>query len=498
MGEMAPPDATTNERSWVTPLLGVNLWVMLVGAPALHAAGAGEAGSQLPVAVLAQAFLPLTILWLAVRRPSPLLLRFVYPASLLIPLLLHRPLMAERTLGPAGVVAVLVGLAAWFLAAGGVEPSTQRPRGGAVRAGIALGALFISGAYLVHFDASVVGWVDRIWPGRAAEARVLLSLVAFIGWMAAAAVALKILAPSGAAIVASLLLLACNDGGTRRGVGGPSAGMQGPDVGERVVAEVNGRQISLSALRFAVQAEGADADVRQVLDRLVTQELLLERAEEAGLGADSESWTLARRRAVQRLIEEEFEARHKVEDLPAKVVRSAYDRNEGIFNQPDLMEMIHAVALVKKDAPEDAQAAAKKLCEEVRDRVLQLPAQERTIERLTEIVAPFKESGAEIDAQDLGWQAESSALVKAFVEAAFKLKEEGEVSPVVHTKFGYHLIVRRGWKDKVSRGLDEVREELVQKLYPEWRQQRFQLWLTEMDKAAGTERWPKVVSALQE
>ena len=473
--------------SWVTALLAFNLWVMLVGAPALHAGGGGW-----PYALLALA--PLGALAAALRWPSPAMLRFVYPLALLAPLLLSRPLMAERTLGPAGALAVVISLAAWFLVAG----TPRRPGAGPSRparvAGVSLAFLFLACVGVVHFHPGVLAWIDDTWPGRAAEARVLLSLVGFMVWMAGAWLSLRILSRPGLVAAALLALTGC-DGGPAP-VQGPGGAPTATPAGT-VVAEVDGRPISLATLQAAVAAEGAAADPRAVLERLITYELLYPRAVQAGLASDPEVVQVARQRAVQRLIAEEFESRTRIADVPERHLKTAFKRNERVYNHPNLMKLTHIIVLVAEDAPEPDLAAARALAEQLHAQVAALQPAERTHAGLRALIRPHKAGAIKLRAEDLGWKARNSPLVEDFLVAAFALTEDGQVSPVSKTKFGFHVIVRLGWQDELVQTYEDVRDDVLARLHPEWQQAEFMQWVEGLREGTDTLGAPDVLQILQ-
>lgn len=500
MGAMADhvPSRDNAGVSWVTGLLGFNLWVMLVGAPALHGGPRGWGPLALELA-------PLLALAAALGRPTPAMLRFVYPAALLAPLLLRRPLMAERTLGPAGALAVIVSLAAWFLIASPARSATRGPHRPARIAALTLGLLFVALVAVVHFHPAVRTWIDGTWPGRAAEARVLLSLLGFMVWMAVAAVALRRLSRPAVVLGASLALgsiasfgvAGCDGGGDS-----PAHRSLGPvDLSAKTgaaVAMVDGRPIATETLQAAVAAEGPGADPRELLQRLITYELLTPRAAELGLAQAPEVVHVRRQRAVQRLIEDRFESRTRLEDVPERHLKAAFERNERVYNHPNLMKLTHLVVLAKEDAPAEERAAARTLARELHAQVQALPPTERTHKALKALVKPLQAGTIKLRAEDLGWKARASPLAERFLIAAFALKEDGAVSPVSETEFGYHVIVRLGWKDELTNTYPDVRADVLERLHPEWRRAEFMRWAEGLREAAGTQTWPELLQLLQQ
>ena len=63
-------------------------------------------------------------------------------------------------------------------------------------------------------------------------------------------------------------------------------------------------------------------------------------------------------------------------------------------------------------------------------------------------------------------------MVKAFEEAVFKQKE-GEISDVLESEFGYHIIKLTGIKTAKVKSLDEVRADIVSELKREAATRKF-------------------------
>jgi peptidyl-prolyl cis-trans isomerase C len=63
-------------------------------------------------------------------------------------------------------------------------------------------------------------------------------------------------------------------------------------------------------------------------------------------------------------------------------------------------------------------------------------------------------------------------MVAPFAKAAQALKNPGDISPIVKTKFGYHVLKLVAHQPDRQKSFDEIRAALVQKLRNDWVSQR--------------------------
>ena len=149
-------------------------------------------------------------------------------------------------------------------------------------------------------------------------------------------------------------------------------------------------------------------------------------------------------------------------------LRRYYDENASRFTQAEERRASHILLAVDKDAP-----AADRT--KVRERATTLLAQVRTEPaRFAEIARTVSEDpGSAPQGGDLDFFARG-AMVKPFEDAAFGMKP-GEISEVVETDFGFHIIrldeVRGGQRqpfEAVREGIEaEIRRQLAQRRFAE-------------------------------
>jgi peptidyl-prolyl cis-trans isomerase C len=161
---------------------------------------------------------------------------------------------------------------------------------------------------------------------------------------------------------------------------------------------------------------------------------------------------------IQKYIETQFSSRVTVTD---QEIRAAYDRNRDSFRQPEQVKASHI--LVKID-PADAKkkAEARKKIDDVKAKV----AQKQDFESLART---YSEDPSGSKGGDIGYVARGQVL-KSFEDALFALKT-GEVSDVVETPLGFHLIKATDRKAETVIPFETLKDQLAKALKQEKGQQ---------------------------
>ncbi|MBF0443277.1 MAG: peptidylprolyl isomerase [Oligoflexales bacterium] len=143
-----------------------------------------------------------------------------------------------------------------------------------------------------------------------------------------------------------------------------------------------------------------------------------------------------------------------------KKVKEYYDKNQSEFNKEKKVKGRHILIAFKgargssgeagKRTKEEAKALAEKVLLEVKAARGSFP---KIAEKYTDDPSGKKNGG------DLGFFDEKS-MVKEFSDTAFKLKE-GEISQVVETPFGFHIIFAEKIQDKVTIPLEAATKQIA-------------------------------------
>jgi hypothetical protein len=142
--------------------------------------------------------------------------------------------------------------------------------------------------------------------------------------------------------------------------------------------------------------------------------------------------------------------------IPEREIRRHYDANVARYAREEQVRARHILFMTRDAGPEVEQQAKKRA-----DSLL--TAIRKDGGDFAELAKRFsQEPGAAVTGGDLGWFGRGR-MVREFEQAAFAL-DSGEVSPVVKTAFGYHIIKLEGRKAAGTKPFDEVRNEIRRSL----------------------------------
>jgi peptidyl-prolyl cis-trans isomerase D len=168
-----------------------------------------------------------------------------------------------------------------------------------------------------------------------------------------------------------------------------------------------------------------------------------------------ENYRTPARVKVRYLSFEPKQYRETVEIKPEET-EGFYRVNEDRFMQEKKIRARHILIEVKKGGGDQAEGGAQKKAEDIRKKIEEGEDFSQLAKKLSQDTASAAKGG------DLGYFARGQ-MVKGFDDAAFSLKP-GEVSPVVKTPLGFHLIkvedIREGGPEPLEKVRGVIEEEL--------------------------------------
>ena len=181
--------------------------------------------------------------------------------------------------------------------------------------------------------------------------------------------------------------------------------------------------------------------------------------------------------AIQALIEKQVAQKVEVTDAEAKAY---YDKHQGLFEQPKRVRARHILVKVDSEADKSKKAGARETIEKAQERLENGEAFSAVAEEISE--CPSSKKGG-----DLGYFSKGQ-MVKPFEEATFAL-EPGQVSDIVETRFGYHLIELLDKKEASIVPYGEAKDRLTEQLKQQKVREKITEYVAELRQNAKIETY---------
>jgi len=136
-------------------------------------------------------------------------------------------------------------------------------------------------------------------------------------------------------------------------------------------------------------------------------------------------------------------------------VESYYEENMDMHQQEHQVKARHILFKLEAETPEEEE-------EKVKERALSVLEKARAGEDFADLAKEYSEGPTNEKGGDLGYFS-SGQMVKPFDDAAFGM-EKGEISDLVKTQFGYHIIKVEDIKEARTKILAEVQDEIRDRL----------------------------------
>lgn len=180
--------------------------------------------------------------------------------------------------------------------------------------------------------------------------------------------------------------------------------------------------------------------------------------------------------AVQEIIKKEVEQKINIADTE---IEKFYNDNPDYFKTEESIKASHILVKVDENAEESAVNEAKKKIDDILARV-------KKGEDFAEVAKKSSEGPSAPNGGDLGFFTRGR-MVKPFEEAAFTLKK-GEVSDIVRTQFGFHIIKVTDKKEAGTTPLNDVKEKIKSFLSKSQGEKLFNNYVEKLRTAATIER----------
>jgi len=302
-----------------------------------------------------------------------------------------------------------------------------------------------------------------------------------------------------------LLLAGCEREGKDSGSkpASPATGAQAPAAKGTPVVSFEGGAITLEQLQgYIAQMNPAartrletPAQRREYAEGLARFEIFVVEARRRGLENDPEVQEAMKRAMVQQLLFKEFD--EKAPPVTPEEVSAYYESHKAEFIQPARARYSHLLVPAPQGSPE--RAAKKKRAQALWEKARKLqPLDFDAFDALiTEASGNPAAKPTEADTQLVTAEELKARLGQEVATAAGKLKQPGELSAVVESDKGFHLLKLTDVKPEKNQSLEAVTSQVRARIARERRDARVGKFTEELQARAGFRTDEAVLQKLQ-
>lgn len=232
-------------------------------------------------------------------------------------------------------------------------------------------------------------------------------------------------------------------------------------------------EVFLSRIPPAKREVAANArQINLILENIMVYRMLAKQARELGIDKDP-----LIEREVQQVVEstlgrrrlEAFRAGLKVPDLSA-AAEEYYKVNGKEFQEPETREVAHVLVTPRENRD---FAVSQKLAESI-------AAKAKQGSDFSALADQYSDDPSVKTNHGVIGVLEPGKLVPEFEKAALALTKVGEISPVVKSSFGYHVIKLIGYRPAKQRSFQDVKADIVKRLEEKFRSEEEALFLAKL------------------
>ncbi len=247
--------------------------------------------------------------------------------------------------------------------------------------------------------------------------------------------------------------------------------------GDRELVRINDVSLSLEEFRQISEGQSLEGKMRLLDEKglrdflenyVVTRELLYQEAKKKGFETNPEIKmkleNFKRMTLIDALLEESLKGKMEVSEGE---ILQYYKENQDRFEEPLEVKIRHVFVTSEPALKEVFGRLSRK-------------------EDFGKLASVYNMDRSKEDGGNLGWikRGQLAPSFAQFEEAAFSLKNRGEVSEVVQTAMGYHLIQLEDKKGSVVRPYEKVKDRIRSFLQTKKRQDAYLLYVKELKSNA--------------
>lgn len=229
------------------------------------------------------------------------------------------------------------------------------------------------------------------------------------------------------------------------------------------------------SMKMSVTSQQVDAQMQQLAQRFPSQE-----AFEQALTAQDFTMDAVKKDVESQLLRQQLVKKEILDkvNVNARDVQNFYVKNKDKYVEAEQIHARHILVRVPQEVSPADDAKLKGKADEAQKRA-------QKGEDFAALAKELSDDGSKENGGDLGFFPRGR-MVAAFEEAAFAL-QPGQISDVVRTQFGYHIIKVEEHKTGRALPFDEAKEQVKEDLTREQTYERYQQYVAGLRSKAKVE-----------
>jgi len=228
-----------------------------------------------------------------------------------------------------------------------------------------------------------------------------------------------------------------------------------------------------------VEESAVEEELQRVKKQFPSEAEFTRALEQAKLSETAVKDQMRQEMAIKQLVDKQFGDKLTVSDKESKIY---YDGHTNLFKQPEQVRASHILIKADAQADESQKAEARKRIEGIQKKL-------KGGEDFAALAKEYSECPSGASGGDLKYF-KRGQMVKPFETVAFSLKP-GDVSEIVETRFGYHLIKVTEKKPEETVAYDNVNEKIKEHLGREKARAETKRYVEGLKEGADVERLMK-------
>jgi len=227
--------------------------------------------------------------------------------------------------------------------------------------------------------------------------------------------------------------------------------------------------------KIKVNSKEIEDGIAEIKKRFPSEEEYNQELARQGLGEEKFKEQVEEQLMVIKLIDREVKA--KVGPPTDSEIEDFYKQNESEMVEPEQVRVRHI--LIKVGENTDKNEALKR----IREILKQVKKGETSF---AELAKKYSEDASASKGGDIGFFIRGQ-MVRKFEDAAFSL-DVGQISDIVETEYGYHIIQCIEKKAAEKKSLNEIRDYLKNFILQKRMEERYEKWLRRLRDEASISR----------